>query len=59
MERIHQFYNELKEKHLDKTVLIIGHRATQYGLDTLINHKTLEELLSIPFKWQPYWEYEF
>jgi len=59
MIRIHEFYRELKEKYPNKTVLVVGHRATQYGLDTLIDNKTLEDLLSIPFKWQPYWEYEF
>ncbi len=59
MERTHEFYKEIKEKHSDKTVLVVGHRATQYGLDTLINNKIIEELLSIPFKWQPYWEYDF
>ncbi|MFH1979035.1 MAG: histidine phosphatase family protein [Patescibacteria group bacterium] len=58
-ERTHEFYKELKEKNPDKTILVVGHRATQYGLDTLINHKTLEELLNVPFKWQPYWEYNF
>ncbi len=57
MERAHQFYQELKEKHSDKIVLVVGHRATQYGLDTLVGGKTLEECLSVPFKWQPYWEY--
>jgi hypothetical protein len=56
MVRIHEFYNELKEKYSDKTILVVGHRATQYGLDTLTG-KTLEECLSVPFKWQPYWEY--
>jgi broad specificity phosphatase PhoE len=54
--RVQGFYKELKEKHPDKIVLVVGHRATQYGLDTLTG-KTLEELLSTPFKWQPYWEY--
>lgn len=56
MIRIHEFYNELKQKYPDKTILVVGHRATQYGLDTLTG-KTLEQCLSIPFKWQPYWEY--
>ncbi len=59
MVRVHEFYKELKENHPEKTVLVVGHRATQFGLDTLVNNKTLEELLSVPFKWQPYWEYEF
>ena len=59
MVRIHDFYKELKEKYPDKIILVVGHRATQFGLDTLIDHKTLEECLSIPFKWQTYWEYNW
>ncbi len=57
MTRTHDFYKELKEKNPDKAVLIVGHRATQYGLDTLVGGKIIEECLSVPFKWQPYWEY--
>ncbi len=56
MVRVQEFYNELKTKYPDKTILIVGHRATQYGLDTMMG-KTLEQCLSVPFKWQPYWEY--
>lgn len=56
--RVHEFYKELKKNHQDKTVLVVGHRATQYGLDTLVGGKNLEDCLSVPFKWQPYWEYE-
>lgn len=55
--RIQGFYQDLKEKYQDKTILVVGHRATQYGLD-ILKGKTLEELLSAPFKWQPYWEYD-
>jgi broad specificity phosphatase PhoE len=55
--RAQGFYNELKEKYPDKTILVVGHRATQYGLDVLTG-KTLEELLSVPFKWRSYWEYQ-
>ena len=59
LDRTDEFYEELKEKHSDKTVLIVGHRATQYGLESLINHRTIEELISEKFKWQPHWEYNF
>ena len=59
MVRIHEFYKELKEKHPEKTVLVVGHRATQFGLDTLVSGKTLEECLNKSFRWQPYWEYDF
>jgi len=55
--RTHEFYNELKEKYSDKTILVVGHRATHYGLETLAG-KTLEECLVPEFKWQPYWEYD-
>ena len=57
MVRIHNFYEELKENNPDKTVLVVGHRVTQFGLDTLVGSKTLEDCLNIPFKWRPYWEY--
>ena len=57
MERAQEFYLELKEKYPDKTVLVVGHRATQYSLDTLVGGKTIEECLSAPFIWQPYWKY--
>ena len=55
--RTQSFYKELKTTHPNATILVIGHRATHYGLETLAG-KTIEECLSIPFKWQPYWEYE-
>ena len=55
--RTHEFYKELKERHPNEVVLVVGHRATQYGLDTLVGGKTIEECLEKPFKWQPYWEY--
>jgi broad specificity phosphatase PhoE len=58
MVRVHEFYKELKEKYPEKILLVVGHRATQFGLDTLADGKTLEECLNVPFKWQPYWEYD-
>lgn len=58
IERVQDFYKELKEKYPEKTVLAVGHRATQYGLDVLVGGKTIEDCLSMPFKWQPYWEYD-
>jgi broad specificity phosphatase PhoE len=55
--RVQDFFKELKEKYSDKTVLVVGHRATQYGLEIMTGQKTLKECLETPFKWQPYWEY--
>jgi alpha-ribazole phosphatase/probable phosphoglycerate mutase len=41
-----------------QTVMIIGHRATHYGLDYVIEGKSLEDCVSQHFVWQPGWEYE-
>ncbi|GBD34329.1 Putative phosphoserine phosphatase 2 [bacterium HR35] len=59
IERVINFYKELKEKYNDKVILIVGHRATHYAFEVLINKKLIEECLKIPFQWQPYWDYEF
>jgi broad specificity phosphatase PhoE len=55
--RVQDFFKELKEKYSDKTVLVVGHRATQYGLEIITGQKTLKECLKTSFRWQPYWEY--
>ena len=57
--RVQAFYRKLKAQHPDATPLIIGHRATQFGLDMLVQGKTLEACVIEKFIWQPYWEYEF
>ncbi len=57
LARIQNFCLQLKRNHPEKTILIIGHRATQFGLDTFTDKRTIEECLSVPFVWKPYWEY--
>lgn len=57
--RMKSFLEELLENYDGKKIMIIGHRATQYGLDNLIHGDSLDKLVSIKFKWLPGWEYEF
>lgn len=57
--RMKDFLGELLKNYDGKRVMIIGHRATQYGLDNLINHVPLGDLVGSHFKWQPGWEYHF
>ncbi len=57
--RMKSFLEDLLKNYEGKKVMIIGHRATQYGLDHLINGVSLEHLVSSKFKWQPGWEYRF
>lgn len=57
--RMKSFLEDLLKNYDGKKVMIIGHRATQYGLDNLIKGDSLEKLVSTKFKWQPGWRYEF
>lgn len=61
LKRMKDFLDELKQKYhgRGKNVLIIGHRATQYGLEHWINGIDLKTLVTTPFKWQPGWTYKW
>jgi broad specificity phosphatase PhoE len=56
--RMKDFLTNLKRDYDGKRVMIIGHRATQYGIENMINDVPLEKLVSMHFKWQPGWRYE-
>lgn len=59
-KRMTAFLKELRQNWDGKKVLIIGHRITHYGLETMIAGKSLEQCVqeSLSWKWQPGWEYE-
>ena len=56
--RMKEFVNDLAKNYDGKKVMIIGHRATQYGLEYWILGKELSEIIAAPWKWQPGWTYE-
>ncbi|MEO8105265.1 MAG: histidine phosphatase family protein [Candidatus Saccharibacteria bacterium] len=56
-ERIRCFLVDLLRNYQGKRVMIIGHRATQYGLEHLIKKIPLHQTVIAPWKWQPGWEY--
>lgn len=57
VERMRKFLNDLIENYDGKKVMIIGHRATQYGLEYWIKRLPLEKIIPNPWKWQPGWTY--
>lgn len=59
LTRAHEFFNILKIFHGNKNVLIVGHRATQQALETFMARRPMEQVLRAPFKWQPYWRYDW
>jgi broad specificity phosphatase PhoE len=56
--RMKSFLNDLFVKYNGKKIMIIGHRATQYGLEHWINEQPLEKIIPSLWKWQPGWKYE-
>ena len=59
MHRMHNFLEYLKGEFEGKTVLIVGHRATQYGIENFILKKPLDQCLNERWKWQPGWKYTY
>ncbi|MFA6432305.1 MAG: histidine phosphatase family protein [Candidatus Paceibacterota bacterium] len=56
--RMKSFLEDLKRDYDGKRVMVIGHRATQYGIEAYVNGMTVEECLAKPFKWEPGWVYK-
>ena len=58
LKRMEQFLTDLKQKYDGQSILIIGHRATQYGLECICLGKTLEDVVMAPWLWQEEWNYK-
>ncbi|MFA5942055.1 MAG: histidine phosphatase family protein [Candidatus Paceibacterota bacterium] len=56
-ERMRTFLQDLLRDYDNKRVMIIGHRATQYGLEHWIKGLPLEQVIPAPWKWQAGWTY--
>lgn len=57
-KRMKSFLQDLLKDYDGKTVMIVGHRATQYGLEKWIKGIPLKEAVLAPWQWQPGWRYE-
>lgn len=55
--RMKDFLKELLRNYDGKKVMIIGHRATQYGLEHLIKGVPVKDTVIAPWSWQPGWIY--
>jgi len=55
--RVGSFVADLNLRWAGQRVLVIGHVATRWGLDHLLNGESLEDLAAADFAWQPGWEY--
>lgn len=55
--RMLSFLDDLGKNYDGKRVMIIGHRATQYGLEQWIKGLQTYDAVTAPWKWQPGWTY--
>lgn len=58
-DRMKKFLRYVAKKYDGKKVLVIGHRATQYGLEHWIKGVPLKDAVTAPWQWQPGWIYDF
>lgn len=58
-QRMKSFLDDLAVRHQDgDTIMIIGHRATQYGLEHWLKGVPLLQAVTDPWSWQPGWSYD-
>ena len=58
VERVSGWLGDVMRQLEARPVLIIGHRATFYALEHLLNGVPLREALMSPWAWQPGWIYD-
>jgi broad specificity phosphatase PhoE len=56
--QVSDFLQDLSAGWDGRTVVVIGHSATKWALDCLLDGATLEELVDAPFGWQEGWHYQ-
>jgi broad specificity phosphatase PhoE len=61
VQRVGEFLREVMRDYDGKTIVVIGHSATKYGLDYYSGDTPLEDLIRAEWKWLdvPIWRYEF
>jgi len=58
IRRVGRFLGDLPLRWSEQRVLVIGHLATRWAFDHLVNDVPLERLVEEDFGWQAGWEYE-
>jgi len=58
VQRVGRFLDDVPMRWNGQRVLVIGHVATRWALDHLLNGVPLEELVVQDFDWREGWEYQ-
>jgi 2,3-bisphosphoglycerate-dependent phosphoglycerate mutase len=57
VQRVSGLVGDLPSRWAGQRVLLVGHMATRWALETLLNGVALEQLAREQFRWQEGWEY--
>jgi 2,3-bisphosphoglycerate-dependent phosphoglycerate mutase len=57
VKRVGRFLDDVPVRWQDRRILVIGHVATRWALDHLIDGAALEDLVTADFEWREGWEY--
>ena len=56
--RVASFLDDVRDACAGERVLLIGHTATRWALDHLLDGRPLEQVVTAPFDWREGWEYD-
>jgi alpha-ribazole phosphatase/probable phosphoglycerate mutase len=57
VRRVAALLDDLASTYPGSRVLLIGHTATRWALDHLLDGRSLDEAVAAPFDWREGWEY--
>ena len=55
--RMTRFLDDLFLRWDDTRIVVIGHAATRWSLQHLVDGEALDDVVGAPFDWKPGWEY--
>ena len=56
--RVASFLDDIRGRCAEERILLIGHTATRWALDHLLDGRPLEQVVVAPFDWREGWEYD-
>ena len=56
--RVASFLDDVRGGFAGRRILLIGHTATRWALDHLLDGRQLEQVVAAPFDWREGWEYD-
>jgi broad specificity phosphatase PhoE len=57
VERVRKFLADVATEFQGKRILVIGHSATRWALEHILDGVELEQLVAAPFEWQEGWSF--